>query len=461
MNQLLIQRVLNQQKFDAKVINLAGRQRMLSQKIVKDTYSVLENNSGLTELKDEVKNFNLVHTGLQKGNESLGLPPLNSKIILGLFVELNPIQKRLTGSILEAEVAEDIIAMMPLIRKNEMLFLQKMDEIVFQFELESNERIRQLIALEIILAAVSLIVLLSEFLFIFKPLFEKLYTDNEKLNESVREILESKGALFKSIQRYNLSIDGINAGVWDWYIPDGTEWWSDRFYDLLGYKRDEVPASYNTFLHQLVHPDDKEKVEKAVENHLKNKARYKVEIRMKTKSQGYRWFESVGLANWDFDDNPIRMVGSIIDIEEKKQLESQLTKDLQILSTQNMEFEKVLRQLSEIQKVAHIGTWSVDLRTMTANWSEEVYRIHEVPVGTEINVETSINFYREDFRPIVQKAIDTAISEKKPWDLECILETAKGNELPVRAIGYPVFERGVLTSLRGLFMNLSKTEKNL
>ncbi|GAB5409980.1 MAG: hypothetical protein BalsKO_23450 [Balneolaceae bacterium] len=135
---------------------------------------------------------------------------------------------------------------------------------------------------------------------------------------------------------------------------------------------------------------------------------------MKQKSGAYRWFESVGQASWDFENNPIRMVGSIIDIEEKKQFESQITSDEQTLRIQKTELEKALKDISEIQQVAKIGAWEVDLKTMRAYWSDEVYRIHEVPNGEPIKVEEGINFYREDFRPVIQNTIDTAIAEKNP-----------------------------------------------
>ena len=46
-----------------------------------------------------------------------------------------------------------------------------------------------------------------------------------------------------------------------------------------------------------------------------------------------------------------------------------------------------------------------------------------------------INYYREDFRPIISSAIQKAIENNMPWDVECILVTATGKEIWVRAIG--------------------------
>ena len=458
-NQFLIQRILSEQKYDATVINLAGRQRMLSQKIAKEAYQSLQKDISLDVLKMHTQIWNKVHTGLQKGDNELGLPVLKSESVRTLFAEVTPFQMAISEAILSSETKEALSENLSVIVQNEERFLPLMDAIVKAFETESAERVRRLIYLEMFLAFFSMLVLMWEFLFIFKPIYSELDKENQELENTIKELTHSKGELFKATQRFDLSIEAINAGIWDWYIPDGTEWWSDKFYQLLGYKRGEINASYHTFLYELLHENDRERVEKAVKDHLEKKKKYKLEIRMKTKSGNYRWFETVGHASWGFDSEPIRMVGSIIDIEEKKQFEAQLKSDEQALRIQKEELEKALYELSEIQKVAKIGTWEVDLETMTAYWSDEVYRIHEVPKGIDIKVEDGINYYREDYRPVIQSAIDNAIQNKKSWNEECVLVTALGNEIWVRAIGFPVFENGDLKSLRGMFMDIDKERR--
>ncbi len=458
-NQFLIQRILSEQKFDATVINLAGRQRMLSQKIAKEAYQTIEKEAQLDSLKKTTRLWDQVHEGLQEGDPELGLPELQNEEIQSLFDQLDISQEIISEAILSARSNEELAGSLELILENERQFLPMMDTIVNTFERDSQDRVRRLIYLEMFLAFFSMLVLIWEFLFIFKPIYDELDEENEELENTIKEVTLSKGELFKSTQRFDLSIEAINAGIWDWYIPDGTEWWSEKFYSLLGYKKGEIQASYRTFLYDLLHPDDREKVEKAVKFHLEKKKRYKLEIRMKTKKGNYRWFETVGQASWGYDGEPIRMVGSIIDIEEKKQLEAQLSSDEQMLRIQKTELEKALTELSEIQKVAKIGTWEVDLQTMTAHWSDEVYKIHEVPSGVEIKVEDGINYYREDYRPVIQNAIDNAIENKESWNVECILVTALGNEVWVRAIGFPVFENGELTALRGLFMDVDKERR--
>ncbi|MEQ8579596.1 MAG: PAS domain-containing protein [Balneola sp.] len=451
-NQLLIQKILVEKRDDATVINLAGRQRMLSQKIAKTVYLAENKDIQLEALRKDVEVWSVTHEGLKNGNQELGIEASQDDLIQTLLSETEPHYEAIRTSLSDFSSKEEIITAIPVIRNHEEQFLEKMDEIVKTFEAISNESVRTLIRLEVILGLFSLFVIGGEIYLIFRIFIARIQNKNEELERSVQELSESKGDLFEYVQRFDLSLKAINAGLWDWYLEDNSEWWSPRFYELLGYEDGEIEPSYNTFLNILLHRDDKEKVVDAVEQHLKSGALYKLEIRMKNKSGEYRWFETVGQASFDADGNPVRMVGSIIDIDERKQIEHDL-------EASNEKIQRGMALLSETQQAAKIGSWEVDLGTMIAFWSDEVYRIHEVEKGTPIKVEEGINFYREDFRPVIQNAINNAIENRSSWDEECILLTKTGKEIWVRAIGHPVFEDGQLTGLRGLFMDIDETKR--
>jgi PAS domain S-box-containing protein len=572
-NQILIQKILNEKQGDASIINLAGKQRMLSQKIAKQVYQSEFEDISLKELNEDLENWNRVHNGLQQGDSNLNIEGNRDEDISTLFEVLDVHHKAIKEVLNEIENPDQVQQAIPVVKANEQEFLAKMDEIVNLFESKSKESIQRLIYLEIVLAIFSILVLVGEFYFIFRPLLNRLELDKEQLAKNLKKLSKSKGALLESAQRFELSLKAINAGIWDWYLEDNSEWWSPRFYEMLGYKDGEIDASYNTFLNILLHREDKEKVVKAVEKHLEVGEPYRLEIRMKNKSGDYHWFETVGQASFDIHGKPIRMVGSIINIDEKHaatdekervekifksvfnstfsfmgllekdgtiieinkpalefsgqtlegvkgilleeavwwptEKEKELAKkavrtaskgnlarldldvvgkDGQVLKldfsinpifdnegnvlylipegrdiSERVEIYKEListkETLEEGQRAAKMGTWQVDLQKMMTNWSDEVYRIHEVEPGTQINVEEGINFYREDYRPVIQKVIDEAIAENKSWDVECVLVTKKGNEIWVRAIGYPVFENKELIGLRGLFMDIDAKKR--
>ncbi len=134
----------------------------------------------------------------------------------------------------------------------------------------------------------------------------------------------AEDALRESEERYNLAIAGINAGIWDWIdITEEREWWSPRFYEMLGYKNGEIESSLKTFS-ELLHPDDRERTYKLVNNHFNDNIPFNIEYRLKTKSGEYKWFHGNGLVKRDKDGKPLRMVGSITDIDDKKKAEELL-----------------------------------------------------------------------------------------------------------------------------------------
>jgi PAS domain S-box-containing protein len=141
--------------------------------------------------------------------------------------------------------------------------------------------------------------------------------DNARLFEETQQALE---ALRINEERFALAVEGSNDGIWDWDIVSGTLYWSPRFKELLGYAVDELEAVFETFESQL-HPDDRERIQAAIDAHLNDGAPYDVEERLCTKSGEYRWFRARGQALWDETGKPLRMTGSISDITEQKQAE--------------------------------------------------------------------------------------------------------------------------------------------
>ncbi|EDL60401.1 PAS domain-containing hybrid sensor histidine kinase/response regulator [Gimesia maris] len=113
-------------------------------------------------------------------------------------------------------------------------------------------------------------------------------------------------------------------GVWDWLNLKSTEqWWSPRFYELIGYQNQEIDSSMDT-LKLLLHPDDVEHTFQAFEDALINNSPFELEYRLRIKGGTYRWFR--GYANVLRNDSgqAVRMTGSMTDIHLRVQTEEEL-----------------------------------------------------------------------------------------------------------------------------------------
>lgn len=134
---------------------------------------------------------------------------------------------------------------------------------------------------------------------------------------------QTESALRRSEERYALAASGSSGGVWDWDIESGGVYYSPRFLELLGYKTEEFPNLFYAW-EQKIHPEDLPHVRAELENHLMRHHPICVEYRMLARSGQYRWFELRGQALWRESGEPYRMAGSILDIQERKQVEERV-----------------------------------------------------------------------------------------------------------------------------------------
>ncbi|GJL97168.1 MAG: hypothetical protein DHS20C06_09850 [Hyphobacterium sp.] len=145
------------------------------------------------------------------------------------------------------------------------------------------------------------------------------------VSTDITSLIEAENRVRESEERFRLAADGASVGIWDWVdIESETEVWSDQFYRLIGYDRDELPASLNAF-GDLLHPDDRPAAFAAVDAHFTERKPFEVEYRLKHKTKGYRWFLGTGQAAYDDDGKPVRMVGSIQDIHDRRVAEENLS----------------------------------------------------------------------------------------------------------------------------------------
>ncbi len=184
-NQAVIQHTIQEKMYDEHIVNLAGRQRMLSQKIVKTAYRALmtRDQEQIVVLKNLTGLWNEVHWGLQRGNDRLNLPPLRSEAIQQLFVQVQPYQTALFEAVNQTQKVDSLLPRIEKINEQGQEFLVRMDQIVNAFETDARRKLTFLMHLEIILAVVSILVLMLEIFFVFRPFYRKIATQNEQLRE--------------------------------------------------------------------------------------------------------------------------------------------------------------------------------------------------------------------------------------------------------------------------------------
>ena len=343
---------------DARLINIAGRQRMLSQRLSKAAASIQlatsanEVNAPRQEIGDTLAEWQTFHEALRQRDPAWDLQGTNSPEVLGMFnaIESDYQAMREAGerlarvriNTLGNGAAPNRLQECHQILKHESAYLTGMDRIVTAYQQETQGRVRtsqRFKAIATLLACVALVVL--GFL-----VFQRTNQLERAVQQLADEMVKSKRtnrALQESEERFALAAQGSNDGIWDWSMLTNDVFISARFKELLGYEDHELENSFAS-LESHLHPDDRERVLAAVRDHVERRAPCEVEYRLRTKSNQYRWFVARGQAIWNDTGTATRMAGSIADITEHKLSESKLReRESRLLAAQKIQ-ERLLPQ---------------------------------------------------------------------------------------------------------------------
>ena len=143
---------------------------------------------------------------------------------------------------------------------------------------------------------------------------------------NVRNITERRQIereLQKNIERLEESQSLANLGHYERNLNGGSGFWSDSFYRIFGYRNDEIPCRHQQFL-QMVHPDDRDFVERFLEKSKLSGQSYHHEYRIIRKDKEIRTIYGIGKFVYDPDGKPISHHGTIQDITERKSIENNL-----------------------------------------------------------------------------------------------------------------------------------------
>ncbi len=156
--------------------------------------------------------------------------------------------------------------------------------------------------------------------------YEQLAEKEEGLRNNYNELKQTQEKLKTSENRYQLVIEGSNDAIWDWDAQNDKLFYSDKFYEMTGYKPSEMETAYDTLV-SLVHPEDRDPARKAtIEYRNGLKPTLWCEVRLKLADGGYRWFILKGKAVFDHKSDIIRAAGSLTDIDERKTHEEMIQK---------------------------------------------------------------------------------------------------------------------------------------
>lgn len=142
---------------------------------------------------------------------------------------------------------------------------------------------------------------------------------------------EAQNTIKKQEEQFRLALELTETGVWDWDLQNDTIQWNSCHYSLLGYEVGAVSISYQAW-RDRVHPDDLKITEQKLQEAIALQTIYEAEYRVIYPNGTTHWLLAKGQAIYDQLNQPLRMIGTIIDISDRKQTEILLQESEQKLS---------------------------------------------------------------------------------------------------------------------------------
>jgi len=265
----------------------------------------------------------------------------------------------------------------------------------------------------------------------------------------------------KAQERLDLCLSAGNLAWWEMDVKTGKVIYNENKVKMLGYTvKDFKNVDYKAFT-DIVHPDDYEKVMKAMEDHLEGKKDlYEVEYRIKTKKGNYKWFHDRGsIVKKNNKKEPLKVKGVVFDISDLKEKETNIrniNENLEnIVKERTRELEesnkKLKNEINERKKAdlylertkenlrnvidsASELIISFDMNNRISIWNKTAENITGYKQIEVLNRSVNKLEVFNDAENVIEK-IKLVCNKKNPSNLDIILNTKDHNKRIIRFSG--------------------------
>ena len=269
----------------------------------------------------------------------------------------------------------------------------------------------------------------------------------ELIVRDIRERKRAEAALRESEERLTLAFAGAREGVWDWDLTSDAVVYSPRWKQMLGYADAEIEPNIRAW-EALLHPGDKARADALHEAVMRGQRSYEEEFRLRHKDGQYITVLTRGLAIRDNAGRVVRIVGTHLDITERRRTESALRESE----------ERLTLAFAGAQE----GVWDWNLETNAVVYSS---RWKEMLGYTDDEIEPHISAWERlvhpDDRTLADRANTSVANGQPTYEAEFRLRHKEGHYVHVLSRGFPVRRdpRGPVVRIVGTHFDLTERKK--
>jgi PAS domain S-box-containing protein len=289
------------------------------------------------------------------------------------------------------------------------------------------------------------------------------------ISRNISHLKQAETAMRRSEERLQLALWASDSGIWDWNLVTNEIYFSPEYSALLGYEPEELEPSA-IGLSKLIYPDDMPLLTEELNAYFANPdSSYIVEYRMLAKSGEFKWLLARGKAvERDENNVPVRIIGTLSDISDRKIAEQALAEQLKIsvftadvgmALTENQTLAVTLRKCCDAvvrhfdAAFARIWTLNVDENVLELQASAGMYVHINGEHGRVAVGEFKIGLIAKERKPHLTNAVlkDPRVSDK---------EWAKREGMAAFA-GYPLIVDNQLVGVIAMFSRQELNESTL
>jgi len=217
-------------------------------------------------------------------------------------------------------------------------------------------------------------------------------------------------------------------GHWQLNLANKNLFWSSEIYRIFDIDREKFGASYEAFL-DAIHPEDRELVNKAYTDSLKDRKPYEVTHRLQMKDGSVKYVIEKCVTEFAEDGSPLISTGTVQDITERVLIEDELNQYKQHLEQLVEERTAEVKRQASIIDQTHDSVVVTNTKDIITSWNGGAERLFKISAADAIGQHIGI-VYPARFHKLLREQVIATLQKKQQHESEAIMKRGDGSEFP-------------------------------